>query len=85
MGAEQNHLCPVISYSAPDPRRPIGRADVVFARTSLPPWRSVMAMPHRAPVFPAAGMNRGSYAVVVRRGIHSSASSGTCRITGTAA
>ncbi len=55
MGAEQNHLCPVISYSAPGPRRPIGRADVVFARTSLPPWRSVMAMPQSAPVFPAAG------------------------------
>ena len=27
-------------------RRPIGRATVVFARTSEPPWRSVIAMPH---------------------------------------
>ena len=63
IGAEQNHLWPVSSYSAPGPPRPSARARVVLARTSEPPCFSVIAMPKSAPVFSAAGRMRGSYAV----------------------
>lgn len=44
IGAEQNHLCPVSTYS---PDASSGLATVVFARTSLPPCFSVMPMPNR--------------------------------------
>jgi hypothetical protein len=54
MGAEQNHLCPVISYSAPGPPPFSGRATVMLARTSEPPCFSVIAIPHRAPLLSAA-------------------------------
>ncbi len=51
IGAEQNHLCPVSSYSAPGPPPFSGRATVVLARTSDPPCFSVIAIPHSAPRF----------------------------------
>ena len=43
IGAEQNHLCPSSSQTSPS-----GRAVVSFARTSEPPWRSVIAIPQSA-------------------------------------
>ena len=64
IGAEQNHLWPVSSYSAPGPPAAIGTATVVFARTSEPPCFSVIAIPHRAPALSGAGAER---AVVVER------------------
>ena len=45
IGAEQNHLWPVSSYSAPAPPPLSARAKVVFARTSEPPCFSVIAIP----------------------------------------
>src|SRR5271165_5579633 len=45
IGAEQNHLCPISSYSPPAPPPPNGCATVVLARTSEPPCFSVIAMP----------------------------------------
>ena len=81
IGAEQNHLWPVISNSP----LPAGSALVVFARTSEPPCFSVMAIPHSAPSFCAAGMNRWSYTVDRNRGSHSAASSGFARSAGTPA
>ena len=56
IGAEQNHLWPVSSYSAPAPPPLIGVATVVFARTSEPPCFSVIAMPAIAAPFSAAGI-----------------------------
>ena len=53
-------------------RRPSGRAVVSFARTSEPPWRSVIAIPQSA-------------SPPVSRGIHSAARSGCVRSAGTAA
>ena len=57
MGAEQNHLWPVIRNSRPP--LPIGagfaRATVELARTSEPPCFSVMAMPALMPVFSSIG------------------------------
>src|SRR5712691_2573761 len=50
IGAEQNHLWPVITYSAPGPPPLDGTARVVFARTSDPPCFSVIAIPHSAPL-----------------------------------
>ena len=55
IGAEQNHLWPVISYSAPAPPPFSGLATVVLARTSEPPCFSVIAMPHSAPLLSGAG------------------------------
>jgi hypothetical protein len=60
IGAEQNHLWPVSSYSAPAPPPFTARASVVLARTSEPPWRSVIAIPHVAPVFCSDGIMRRS-------------------------
>ncbi len=60
IGAEQNHLWPVSSYSAPAPPPFRGLATVVFARTSEPPCFSVIAMPAIAEPFSAAGIERGS-------------------------
>src|SRR3954465_13420004 len=85
IGAEQNHLWPVSSYSAPPPPPFSGRAIVVFERTSEPPWRSVIAMPHSAPAFCSDGIMRLSYSSDVSRGSHSSASSGCLRSAGTQA
>ena len=85
IGAEQNHLWPVISYSAPGPPPFSARARVMLARTSEPPCFSVMAMPKSAPRFWSAGIMRGSYSSDLMRGSHSSASSGCRRSTGTAA
>ena len=60
IGAEQNHLCPTISYSAPAPPPFSARATVVLARTSEPPCFSVIAMPAIAEPFSAAGIKRES-------------------------
>jgi hypothetical protein len=81
IGAEQNHLCPVTSQS-PSGR---SRASVVLARTSEPPWRSVIAIPQIAPRFCSDGIMRGSYSSDVKRGSHSAATSGDLRSAGIAA
>src|SRR5437763_5959380 len=81
IGAEQNHLWPVISYAPP----PAGSARVVLARTSEPPCFSVMAIPHSAPAFSHAGTNRRSYVLDRNLGSHSAASSGLARSAGIAA
>ena len=60
MGAEQNHLCPVISYGFPPPGVDRARAVVVFALTSDPPCFSVMAIPQSAPSSVRAVASRGS-------------------------
>ena len=60
IGAEQNHLWPVTSYSAPAPPPLSGTAAVVLARTSEPPCFSVIAIPARAPAFSGAGTIRRS-------------------------
>src|SRR5690606_289971 len=60
IGAEQNHLCPVSSYSPPGPPAPSGTARVVLVRTSEPPCFSVIAMPKVTPCFSDAGTQRGS-------------------------
>ncbi len=60
IGAEQNHLWPTISYSAPGPPPFSGVAVVVLARTSEPPCFSVIAMPHSAEPFSPAGRSTGS-------------------------
>ncbi len=60
IGAEQNHLWPVSSYSAPAPPPLMARATVVLARTSEPPCFSVIAIPEIAEPFSAAGTERGS-------------------------
>ncbi len=57
IGAEQNHLCPVSSYV---PSSASGRADVVVARTSLPPCFSVTAVPNSTPAFRCAGRSSRS-------------------------
>ena len=58
-----------VEYVASPP--PSGSARVSFARTSEPPWRSVIAMPQSAPAFSAGGRSTGSYASEVSRGTHS--------------
>ena len=60
IGAEQNHLWPVTSYSAPGPPPFSGAATVVFARTSEPPCFSVIDIPQSAPALSGAGTIRGS-------------------------
>ena len=47
IGADMNHLWPVSRYSP----SPAGSADVVLARTSVPPCFSVMPMPMVTPAF----------------------------------
>ena len=59
IGAEQNHLCPREVRS----RRSSGSARVVFARTSLPPCFSVIAMPASAPALLGGGPSSTSYCV----------------------
>ncbi len=63
MGADVNHLCPVMEYACPAPVcvGDSGVAVVVLARTSEPPCFSVMDMPMVQPVFSVAGTFRGSY------------------------
>ena len=60
IGAEQNHLCPTISYSPPAPPPFRGVATVVLARTSEPPCFSVIAIPAIAEPFSEAGIRSGS-------------------------
>uniref|UniRef100_A0A6J5ZXM0 Unannotated protein n=1 Tax=freshwater metagenome TaxID=449393 RepID=A0A6J5ZXM0_9ZZZZ len=59
-GAEQNHLWPVISYSAAGPPPFSGLAVVVLALTSEPPCFSVIAIPQIAEPFSDAGRDDGS-------------------------
>ena len=82
MGAEQNHLCPVSSYS---PSTPVDCARVVLARTSEPPCFSVMAIPLSALVFSGSGTSAGSYSSEVSFGSSRAASAGVVRSAGTAA
>ncbi len=84
MGAEQNHLCPVITC-APSPWAGAGSARVVFARTSDPPCFSVMAMPASSPALPSGGRSPGSYARAASSGSNRCASRGSWRNAGTAA
>src|ERR1700709_936846 len=49
IGAEQNHLWPTSSYSAPGPPPFSGVATVGVARTAEAPWLSVIAPPPGAP------------------------------------
>jgi len=69
----------VTAYSAPGPDPDSQRARVVLVRTSEPPWRSVIAIPQRAPVFRDAGIARSSYASDVKRGTHSGPSAAASR------
>src|ERR1700726_892652 len=85
IGAEQNHLWPVISYSPPAPPPLSAHARVVLARTSEPPCFSVIAIPVIALPFSVAGIRRGSYVVAVTSGSHVAASSGCARSAGTTA
>ena len=61
IGAEQNHLWPVnAKHSAPPTDSLSGVARLVFARTSVPPCFSVMAMPIVRPVFSKYGREEPS-------------------------
>jgi hypothetical protein len=60
IGAEQNHLWPTSSYSAPGPPPLSGVAVVVLARTSEPPCFSVIAIPQSEPRLRSAGIDRSS-------------------------
>ena len=60
IGAEKNHLWPVMRNSSPQGPAPAGTARVVLVRTSLPPCFSVMPMPTVMPGFIAPGTWRGS-------------------------
>src|SRR4029450_11649391 len=55
IGAEQNHLWPVSSYSEPGPPPLSGVATVELARTSDPPCFSSTPIPKSAPALSAAG------------------------------
>ncbi len=72
IGAEKNHLCPVMRNASPS-----GSARVVLARTSLPPCFSVMPMPSVTLFFSDAGRNEGSYSRERMRGSHSATSAGS--------
>ena len=85
IGAEQNHLWPVIAYGCPAPRLSIGTACVVFARRSEPPCFSVIAMPTSADFFCDGAMTRESYEDDVTRGTHSAARPGADCSAGTQA
>ena len=67
MGADVNHLWPLMLYAAPGPTTPAatGTAVVVLARTSDPPCFSVMDIPIVQPSFSLAGTSRGSYLMKV--------------------
>ena len=77
IGAEQNHLWPVSSYSAPGPPPFSGVATVVLARTSEPPCFSVIAIPQSAPaLLGRRDEPPPSYSSERKRGSHSAATSG---------
>ena len=69
-----NHLWPVISTWSP-----LVTASVMLARTSVPPWRSVMPMPRVAPFFSHHGSGRGSYSRVWILGSQRSSKLGSAR------
>jgi lambda repressor-like predicted transcriptional regulator len=60
IGAEKNHLWPVMRNSSPHGPLPAGTARVVLLRTSLPPCFSVMPMPTVMEVLRSSGMSRAS-------------------------
>ena len=60
MGAEKNHLWPVMRQREPQSSVPSGTARVVLARTSEPPCFSVMPMPMVTAVFWSSGAKRPS-------------------------
>jgi hypothetical protein len=62
-----------------------GSARVVFARTSDPPWASVIDMPASSPVFAAGGVSPNAYVVDRRPGSYAWANPGSWRSAGTAA
>src|SRR5258708_30370342 len=78
MGAEMNHLWPVIRYSLEDTGQMVA-ARVVLARTSDPPCFSVIPMPSSTPDFSGAGAKRGSYWEERILGSHSRTRSGSAR------
>ena len=71
MGAEKNHLCPVIAKRWPQASVPSGMARVVLARTSEPPCFSVMPMPMVTPGLSRHTFSAGSYARLVSLGAQS--------------
>ena len=84
IGAEQNHLWPVISYSAPGPppfeRRGDGRVGAHVRAALLLGHRHAA---ERAGLLGRRAADRGSYAVAVSSGSHSAAISGCVRSAGT--
>ena len=85
IGADRNHLWPVMRYSPPGPPPPTGSAIVVEARTSVPPCFSVMPMPSVTAVLRRPAQSAGRSVHGRMRGSHSAATSGCCSSTGTAA
>ena len=85
IGADMNHLCPVMMYSAPGPPELAGMAVVVLARTSVPPCFSVMPMPLQTLRFALAGWKLLSYSRLKILGSHTAARSGCTNSAGTAA
>src|SRR5215468_9531966 len=85
MGADMNHLWPVITYSPPGPPLPVATARVVLARTSVPPCFSVMPMPMVTERLCAAPLKRLSYSRAKIFGIQERASSGSTDRVGTEA
>ncbi len=81
MGAEVNHLCPVITYVP----SPVGVAVVVPCRTSEPPCFSVIDMPAIRPCLPSGGRSPKSYVVEASNGSYAADSSGSARSAGIAA
>ncbi len=79
IGADVNHLCPVITYEP----SPAGTAVVVLVRTSEPPCFSVIDMPAIRPCLASGGRGPKSYAVEESSGPYAAARSGCARSAGT--
>ena len=60
IGADMNHLRPLMRKNRRSPSPPTASARVVVVRRSEPPWFSVIAIPIIAERFVAAGRQRGS-------------------------
>jgi len=60
IGADRNHLWPVIRKRGPQWSSPSGTASLVLARTSEPPCFSVMPMPMVKALFSRQGLSAGS-------------------------
>ena len=63
MGAEKNHLWPLIRYSSPQAPLPAATAVVVLVRKSLPPCFSVMPMPMVSAGLSRKTTSRASYSL----------------------